>query len=758
MSNFITLLDKNKTNIIISNRDLRRSLFETVKKSSDYLYDIKFISFNDLINDCLGCYENNALRYIKEKYDITYSGASDYLSYYLLTNVKEKEEVNKYYHYNENDIYFYENKNIIVCNTSKYNNLIYKSISRLESLGIKINYYFNDELFLRNHILKKYDNNIEEVEGLAEFIIYLLNKGFDINKIYCDILSDSYKVLVEDVFKFYNLEYQFNDYESLISFEDTIKVLNYYINNKDIEINLDTFKDFTFNNKIDRIIEKKIEIILSETLETPFDIDYFKYRLEQNGISKNRYKNCVTFKHIIDSDIDDDSFYFIIGANQSFFPTPIKLSGLFTNEVLKENNLYDEKFLNTLQESYYLSKIKTIKNLYISYKLKDEEKEYIKANILNKLFVKGYDESKDTYHTSLKRDLLKYLKSKEIYSKYKTVNNNLKELYVYGTAFENNIIPYKNNFKLYDIDNFKEFTKNEIKFSYSSLTDYFECPFKYFLNDICKLDPFDSTYSTFLGSFFHEFIKNTIDKEFDQAYTDYLFNDYLERQKEHNKYVLTESDVFFFKYFYDSLESVHDTLKEKFDSINAKDIKKEESMEYKITRNGFTCVVKGTPDYLAVDDDNNVIVIDYKTGKPPRIDLENGLGMQFFIYFLIYNKLNGNKNNLVGTFFMKIDKTGLDPKQVSLAGEKINDENLLINYGIKDTFNARTKLSREELIGQVNLTKDKLDEAMENITSLDFEIKPLSKDSCKFCNFKDICMKYEGIDFDDEEEGNDESN
>ena len=84
-------------------------------------------------------------------------------------------------------------------------------------------------------------------------------------------------------------------------------------------------------------------------------------------------------------------------------------------------------------------------------------------------------------------------------------------------------IPYKKYSNKFDSINYKS---NNIKLSYTSLNSYNECPFKYYLNYILKVDDYSSNFNTLIGSLYHEVLSHVYDKDFDldKYYDDYLNN------------------------------------------------------------------------------------------------------------------------------------------------------------------------------------------------------------------------------------------
>ncbi|MBP5342744.1 PD-(D/E)XK nuclease family protein [bacterium] len=742
MKNIYSLLDTEKTNILVVPHKIEKDIFNILKNSS-FLYDVKFVPITELMNDFLGYYDDEALDIIKETFDTTYDSAKEYLDSFLISDSKYKEIVKDYYHLEQKRIEYYKDKNLLIFLAYNFNNLIAKTILNIKQNNIKFNYLEaktleHSEL---NHRYIEYPHIIREVEGLADNISKLLDEGVDPNKIFIEYTQDKYLSLIDDIFPFYNLEYQIEEYIPLSSLEDTNKLIKFFRDETNL-ITIDSFNKFYEKYEIDKKNKQAIDSIFKG--HHRIKEDYFEYLLSKVYIKSEEYTDCISIGNFKDRLFKDDEYLFIIGANQGIFPSPYKESGLITEETYVSLGLYDENYMNNFRESYLSQLFQSIKNLTISYKLKDDEKEYIRASIIDRIIENqnGSNIEIDTYSNdrySKKRDIIKFFKALDTYDKYGIKTSDYKNLYKVGESQKIIRNSYSNELKIEDIKNFHNFIKNKLSISHTALNNYLECPFKYFSSNILNLESFDITYDTYLGSFFHKIIEKYIDREIDMSDIDLMYEEFQNEYKDKG-FELTEENTYFFKKFYEKIPEMISHIQAYYNSINKNNIFKEKRYEIK-EKHGSTLVTKkGFPDLL-IDDDDNVLLFDYKTGTPPSFKTENGEGLQLFLYFNLYNELHNKTKKLFGVFYVLINKNIKKGKAlVSFKSKILNYDDLILKYDPLHLTGTKNKVSIEEMDKMIEDTKTYLDDTITNILNAEFDVKP-KKGSCDYCNFKDICYR-----------------
>ena len=96
--------------------------------------------------------------------------------------------------------------------------------------------------------------------------------------------------------------------------------------------------------------------------------------------------------------------------------------------------------------------------------------------------------------------------------KYGSINDDLS---LYYNNYKIDYMKYDNTFKGVDINNLYEYMNNKLLLSYTSMNNYYKCAFKYYIANILKLDIFEESFATNLGSIFHHILEIGLDKEID---------------------------------------------------------------------------------------------------------------------------------------------------------------------------------------------------------------------------------------------------
>ena len=100
-------------------------------------------------------------------------------------------------------------------------------------------------------------------------------------------------------------------------------------------------------------------------------------------------------------------------------------------------------------------------------------------------------------------DKIEYTKGLDNYNKYGTIRDDL------GILCNTYNIPYNEYNHLYK--KITDFHLDEkLKLSYTSFQKYNECGFKYYLDNILKINPFENTFSSMIGSLVHSVLENNL--------------------------------------------------------------------------------------------------------------------------------------------------------------------------------------------------------------------------------------------------------
>ena len=304
---------------------------------------------------------------------------------------------------------------------------------------------------------------------------------------------------------------------------------------------------------------------------------------------------------------------------------------------------------------------------------------------------------------------------------------------------------------------------NLLNLSYTSLNDYYKCSFKYYLKYILKVDINKEIITRYIGSIFHYVLEKCLDSDLD---IDSIINEYIELKD----IKLSDKELFFLNKLKEELPYLINIIRKQNDYIILKKRKYEEAIEIKY-HNKIDITFKGVIDKVIYDDDI-IALVDYKTGND-SVDLSlnyYGINMQLAIYLLLVSsKYKGAK--FAGFYLQHIlnrisksedaDKKDIKYKLVGYSNYKYidkfdktyKDSSLIKGLKVKNdgTYYASSKvLNDNEVNSLIELAKDKVEECIDNILSVNFDINPKNiggvNVGCEYCDYKDICfMKNNNI-------------
>ena len=759
---------KDNTVLIIPS-NIKESLIEKIRKDNKLL-DITFITKNEFIKKVTFDYDNKAIYYLMNKYNIKYEVAKVYLDniYYIEDKTYNSNKLNFLVNIKkeliENDLLiidkYYTNylktKNICVYGfdyIDKYFQRILNQFSNVEIINKEYNHY-------EINIIYELQTMEEEIEFVANKICNLIENNIDINKIKLVIPSE-YNNYVEKIFKEYNIPIYLNKtsiYNTYIG--------NYFIENIESDINNTLLKienmDTDIYNKIINILNK---YTWCEDYTKVLEMIIYDFK---NTYITNNLVNSIETISLKDNNINDEDYIFVLGFNQGSIPIIYKDEEYITDNICNKVNIETTKEKNIKEKERILNNLKNIKNLTITYKLKSNTDTYYISNLYDEINCNIEKIKEDNYKYSNIRNKIKLTKKLDDLTKYGKVDKDL------GLLYNNYKIDYKsfdNKYTKIDKDNLHKFLNNKLLLSYSSLDNYNKCSFRYYLSNILKISIYEETFMTNIGTIFHEVLSKMNNDNFN------IDIEYQNSMNNLNK-EFTIKEKFFLDKLKKELEFIIDTIKKQTELSELDNYLYEEKIYTNIEGN-INITFMGIVDKIMYKEyDNNTIVaiIDYKTGNP-NTNLNNviyGLDMQLPIYLYLAKNTNKLKNVEIAGFYLQKILNNEITKDYKNSYNKLKEDNLkLVGYSndnidilskfdttyedsrvvksLKTSskgFYAYSKTINNDNIDKiVNIIENKIKENAKDIEEANFDINPKKqKDDligCKFCKFNDICFKKE---------------
>ena len=762
---------KDKT-IIICENDLKISI---LKKITNTFFDIKFYTKNEFFNEYLFKYDERSLYYLIDNYNFKIDVAKMYLNNLkyinsnkvynssklnFLVELKNELDENNLLIYNKEFIKEIKDYTIVVYNYPYLENY---ELEILNKLNAKI---INDTGEYKLDKVYVFETMEEEINYVCKSISKLLLKGIDINKIKLMGVNENYNNDLYRLFKMYNIPIKIKSNNSLISNNIVKKFINSLNNGLDKAIELIKNDNSDIVNKIISICNKYV-LLNNDDIKYSLIID----ELKNTKIDNFKYKNYIDIVSL-DSNISNDEYVFFLNFNNGFIPS-IKKDEEYINDRIKEEiNLKKTCVINKEIKEYEINKLKGIKNLVITAKLSDSTGECYLSPLVNELnleIIKEKDNILESF--SYNYDLIKLCKCEDNFNKYGTITE---EYLIYKNNIKDNLYnTYDNKYTIIDSNSLKEYLHNKLTLSYSSLTNYNKCAFRYYLANILKLDKYEDTFESFIGSIFHDVLessfKNNVSVE--EEIENYI--------KKNNK-ELDAKERFYINKITKDIKFVIEVLNKQKEyttldnSLFEQNITIEQNNNIEVLFTGFIDKLL----YKEEDDNTYISIIDYKTGNVETnlSYIPYGLNMQLPIYLYLVSKSNLFKNPKFAGFYIQYildkdilrnsEKTYLEQYEnnlklvgysnsnihtLSMFDNTYENSSLIRSMRVKSdgNFYAYSKtLTDNEIEKIISVTENVIDNAINKILDGDFTINPkrIGYDEdvgCNFCKFRDICFRKE---------------
>lgn len=742
-------IDLENTILIIPN-NIKKKVIKYINNLPE-LTNTKVLTIEEFKTNLTFDYNEKTIYYLIKNHNLSYQTSIEYLKSmkYLLDDkynenklanlLKLKKElesknlliINKYFinYLKDKNIYFYG---------FNYIDKFTKELIKRNNLEVN---YIEKNLNSFNHPIYLFESPNEEVEFIAEEIS---KNNLDLNKTYIYGINKDNKNIIKRIFKSYNIP---------INIKENNTLYDTYIG-KELLNNLDNYENYIMNIKDENIKKSLINIINKYYFIENFnDIkDIIKEELKSAKLKQNNQTNAINETDIKNNIYDEDEYVYILSFNNEYIPEIQKDTNYISDN---EKPKYIEKTieLNNINKEIINNSIKNIKNLTITSS---------KSNDTGKLNTSTI--ALDYNYEIIEKEITpsKYSNKINRYNLCKILDDYLK--YDNKNKYQDILL---NTYKNYEYKKYSN-TYNKINFnetftlSYSKMNNYYECPFKYYCENILKLSKYEDTFDTYIGSLCHHILSKIYDEDFDFEKVKNSFN-------ENSKYILTKENEIFTTEILKELQYAINYILSNQRITNFKEIECEKRIETTIKDIKFIGIfdkIQKMNDYI--------IITDYKTGTP-IIDLKlcnYGFNLQLPTYIFLIKKLYPS-SKIVGVYLEHIlkpktnydqNKTPLESYEESLKlqGYTISNEDIISNIDFtyenskqikslkmgKDGFSRYAKLlSEEDFKNLEELVEKKISECIDGIKEANFDIKPVIIDgknkSCEYCDYASVCHHTE---------------
>ena len=748
--------------IVILNDYAKKSFIKKINK----LINVKVITLSELKRKYYFDYDNKAIYFVSNKYNCIPEIAKIYIenTYFIgdintkkvnfLKEVKEELDTNNLLTYNNLFKEFLKGKDIVLYNL-KYVDNFYKKIFKELERDSNITSY-NDENNESIKELYKANNSEEEVAFICSKITKLIKSGVNINDIKLANVKSDYEFIIRKTFKLFNIPINLPSFETIKSTSLVIKFKELY--NSDISITIEKLKEFINTKEENDIFKSLISIVNNYLWVNDFELvkDMVFNEIDNIKTPREKLKNAVEVIDFKKELISDEDYVFLIGFNEGVIPVNYKDEDYLSDDEKSKLGLSTSFELNENAMNEVKDSIRNIKHLIVTYPSHNLSSEiYISSSYEKDLFEEK--ELNISFNESNAYNKLKLVSEKDENSKFGTLTDDLLKLSSHYKDMKYS--SFDNKYKLINKSKIKNFFNNGLTLSYTSMSDYYMCSFRYYLDYILKINKYEDTFEAIVGTIFHKILSMCFENDIDIIRT-------YESEIEKSDYEFSESEKFFLSILKDELVLVIETIKNQLsytqltESMYEKEIVIDVDKDLHIKFKGFVDKIL----YNKFNGKTVVAIIDYKTGNP-NLNINNsiyGLEMQLPVYiYLIKNEIKDVK---IGGFYLQKILNNITDKEKRLDSLKLQgytNSDLDIIDKVDSSFNdskvikslrtsskgfyAYSKIINDEEIDILNkVVETKIKEASIDILDSKFDINPKEMNNevigCKFCKYKDICF------------------
>ena len=578
----------------------------------------------------------------------------------------------------------------------------------------------------------------------------------NINNIKLANVKSDYEFIIRKTFKLFNIPINLPSFETIKSTSLVIKFKELY--NSDINETLEKLKEFINTKEENDIYKSIISIVNNYLWSNDFLLvkDMVFNDIDNIKTPREKLKNAVEVIEFKKELVTDEDYVFLIGYNEGVIPVNYKDEDYLSDSIKEKLGLRTSFELNENAMNETKDNIRNIKNLIVTYPSHNLSSEiYISSSYEKDLFEEK--ELNISFNESNAYNKLKLVSEKDENSKFGTITDNLLKLSSHYKDMKYN--SYDNKYKMIDKTKIKEFFKDGLTLSYTSINDYYMCSFRYYLNYILKVNKFEDTFEATVGSIFHKILSMCFDHDIDIIRT-------YETEIENSNYEFNESEKFFLSILKDELVLIIETIKNQLSYTQLTNSMYEKKIVIDVDKD-LQIRFKGFVDKILYNEFNGktvVAIIDYKTGNP-NLNINNtiyGLEMQLPVYiYLIKNEIKDVK---IGGFYLQkilnntTDKekrldslklqgyTNSDLDYIDKVDSSFNDSKVIksLRTSSKGFYYYSKMINDEEIDTLYNVVDSKIKDASMSILDSKFDINPKEMNNenigCSFCKYKDICF------------------
>ena len=635
--------------------------------------------------------------------------------------------------------------------------------------------YLNDN---QSNIIKiqiAFDRN-EMIQACMEQVYALLKQGILPEKIKITHTTTDDMIQLQKWFFLSHIPLETGIQHALTDYPYTLRFLKESKDfglNETIEKNSNQYAHLSPNDQ--QLFDQIIQVI------NDFPSDYFlknhsylEFVLRTKNRKRKRLFGAVEIISLENLYLKEDEFLFVLNYEEDSFPTPLRDDDYLTDVEKKAIGFPTSTEKNYLNKRYLIEQLNRCQKLCLFHLRFDGGKE---------MRLPQFDYSREVQITEYKHQMNKHAKAiallsyKKYEDRYRKFHISYPQMDLYRSVFREQLSHFDSKFSGLDSSTIEKIIEKNILISPTSLSVFFQCPFQYYIQYLCKIAPFEKSVSLYFGNLTHRLLEVFMKNE--DITREAIILEMIEDFPDDIKYKRDLYTQLFLEQFDQMIPYMTRFLEETAfeNKVFEESIKYPYELDPRFSIYGKIDRIMG---YRNPQGEEYVALIDYKTSTKkfnPKL-FQQGIDVQLPFYQHLI-KSNNPHARVFGLYIQNLhfgrlpygnqEKTITD--SLRFHGITLDQMDVIKQFGIDyiqgvalkkdETFTKNSKVYSEETFHEYQQIMIQLiDRMIEIIKQGDFQITPkgLLKgeekvNSCLYCGHQALCYKGAiGSSFGEEEE------
>ncbi len=624
-------------------------------------------------------------------------------------------------------------------------------------------------------VRKRFSTLEEEIVEVATSIRRAHDEGVPLRKIAVLNAHRAYTPLIRRIFPQFGIPMQNLSKRPLHEYPSVQRFLTALTPGGSVRESFDKALKEAFSNPItpeENSIREKLVTILNGFIGTdhplPMVKDALTHILQRKVATKKRLADAVCLETFSTIDTKERTHAYVVGLHEGHFPALAEDDEILETEDKEEIGLPSSAEMNKLKKKEIRSVLSSLQSVHMHVSTQSLDEHFSESHFLKELEDEiGWTEKEPhPFEMRTYSETADALFVKALHDEYMTYGIKTEDLQKGLGAFQKEFDTFDNRFRGIAEETLAKFLTFPLHISYTRLSDYFECPFRFYLDHVLAVDKVEKNQSMVLGSFIHDVLEAGL---LEETLPDTFLED---AAKKHFSEAQDARATYFIEKAKEAVRIAHTHLREQLARTGFFVHESEESHE-KPYGDPPKAILKGVIDRVFKDGDDHVLV-DYKSGEP-TFDLAlalHGIKAQLLVYMLLFREKNPQAR-FVGFYeqrtylrplnrdekksyeqltdeFFRFDGFTLEEKDAVQRFDPRAEEDSFIK-GLRFTndgafYKNVKKYDEEDLERLLEHTDELIEKAISAIGRGEFPVRPKKERngtqiSCEYCDYADVCHK-----------------